>query len=353
MAASANWQCADCDNVNGPGDRACDGCGNARPAPAPRPGTTRGQAPADGGGAPAPRSPAKRPAPARPSKDWQCSKCDTNNVTSDLSCIGCGTGWKAATKKSAPRKTPGPGGAKPTGGKPTSSGPSAPKRPAPKRSAPSAPRTPRASAPPPTGPTRPHPRPEGAFYPPPSATGYTPTAPRPSAPHPPPAPAPAPPAYVAPRTSYAPRPKRSNGCVGCLSAIGLVFVLGIFADGCKSLFDHGSASAKPSSSASGSPCPSRIAGALPSGDGARLVEAFVTQNKQITLCRTTAGNLYYFGEFSDHREPGIAMPAKKTDSGYEATNAPYRYVIHDGVVTIYESGSRIGQEKVTAEPSPS
>ncbi|MEU9097817.1 hypothetical protein [Streptomyces sp. NPDC048361] len=351
MAASANWQCADCDNVNGPDDRSCDGCGNARPAPAARPGTARKQSPS--GGAPAPRSPAKRPAPARPSHDWKCSKCDTNNLTSDLSCIGCGTGWKAATKKPAPRKAPASGGAKGAGTKPTGPGAPAPKRPTPKRSAPSAPRTPRASPPPPTGPTRPRPHPEGVFYPPPGTGGYAPSAPGPSVAHPPPAPAPAPPAYVAPRTSYVPRTKRSNGCVGCLSAIGLVFVLGVFADGCKSFFDDGSASAKPSASASGHPCPSRIADALPSGEGAGLVEAFRTQNKQITLCRTTAGDLYYFGEFSDHREPGIAMRAKKTDSGYEATNTPYRYVIHDGVVTIYESGGRIGQEKVTPEPAPS
>lgn len=338
MAASANWQCRDCDNVNGPGDRSCDGCGTARPAPAPR-------------------SPAKRPAPARPAGDWKCSKCDTNNVTSDLSCIGCGTGWKAATKKPAPRRAPGAGGAATgakaagPGAKAAGPGTPAPKRPTPKRSAPSAPRTPRASAPPPpTAPTPPRARPEGVFYPPPGTGGYTPTAPGPSVPHPPPAAAPPP--YVAPRASYAPSKKRSNGCVGCLSAIGLVFVLGVFADGCKSLFQDG-ATAKPSASASGSPCPSRVADALPSGEGAGLVEAFRTQNKQITLCRTTAGDLYYYGEFSDHREPGIAMAAKKTDSGYEATNSPYRYVIHDGVVTIYESGSRIGQEKVTPEPSPS
>lgn len=47
------------------------------------------------------------------------------------------------------------------------------------------------------------------------------------------------------------------------------------------------------------------------------------------------------------------MSAKKTGSGYEADNAPYRYVIHDGVVTIYESGNKIGQETLTPEPSPS
>jgi hypothetical protein len=99
-------------------------------------------------------------------------------------------------------------------------------------------------------------------------------------------------------------------------------------------------------------CPGRIADELPSGDGAELVEAFRTGNKQITLCRTSAGKLYYYGEFSDHREPGIAMPAERTSDGYKADNPPYRYDIHDGVVTIYRSGTRIGQEEVTPEPSP-
>ncbi|MFJ9855372.1 hypothetical protein [Streptomyces sp. NPDC101150] len=105
----------------------------------------------------------------------------------------------------------------------------------------------------------------------------------------------------------------------------------------------------PSTAAS---CPTRIADELPSGDGAELVKAFHTKNKQITLCRTGEGKLYYFGEFSDHREPGIAMPAERTSDGYEASNPPYRYDIHDGVVTIYKSGTRIGQEKVTPDTSP-
>ncbi|WP_406505873.1 hypothetical protein [Streptomyces sp. NBC_00212] len=347
MAASANWRCADCDQVNGPEDRSCGACDSTRRAATPREGSAGAKPPS------APRSPAKRPAPARPSGDWRCSKCDTNNDASDLSCIGCGTSWKAATKKPPSRKTAGPGGTKASGTRPTGARTSAPKRPTPKRSASPPPRTPRASAPPPTGATSAHVHPEGVFYPPPSTSGYSPTAPRPSAPYPPPAPAPPP--YFVPHTPYAPPKRRPNGCIGCLTAIGLVFVLAVFADGCKSLLDSGPAQANPSSSPSSGagPCPSRISAKLPRGDGAVLVEAFRTANKQITLCRTAAGSLYYFGEFSDRREPGIAMSAKKTGSGYEADNAPYRYVIHDGVVTIYESGNKIGQETLTPEPSPS
>ncbi|MFJ9175576.1 hypothetical protein [Streptomyces sp. NPDC102360] len=121
----------------------------------------------------------------------------------------------------------------------------------------------------------------------------------------------------------------------------------------KSAFNGlGEPDTSPSSSASTAACPGRIADELPSGDGAELVKAFHTDNKQITLCRTEAGKLYYFGEWSDHREAGISMPAKRTDDGYEASNPPYRYEIHDGVVTIYKSGTRIGQERVTPGPSP-
>ncbi|MGR7001567.1 hypothetical protein ACU686_31825 [Yinghuangia aomiensis] len=100
-------------------------------------------------------------------------------------------------------------------------------------------------------------------------------------------------------------------------------------------------------------CPGRIAAELPSGRGAELVAAYRTDNKQITLCRTRGGALYYFGEFSDQREPGIAMPARQTGDGYEASNPPYTYRVHDDVVTVYKSGTQISTETLTPEPSPS
>jgi hypothetical protein len=127
------------------------------------------------------------------------------------------------------------------------------------------------------------------------------------------------------------------------------FLLGLMAKSCDS--SSGSSGSTPSSVAP--TCPDRIAAELPDGDGAELVQAFRTKNKQITLCRTTSGSLYYYGEFSDGREKGIAMKAKTTSDGYEARNGAYRYVIHDGVVTVYQSGSRIGEEELTPEPSPS
>ncbi|MES4889319.1 hypothetical protein [Streptomyces sp. NPDC096012] len=116
--------------------------------------------------------------------------------------------------------------------------------------------------------------------------------------------------------------------------------------------DDSSGSGSPAPGSTAPACPDRIAAELPDGDGARLVQAFRTNNKQITLCRTGSGTLYYYGEFSDGREKGIAMKAKATSKGYEARNGVYHYVIHGGVVTVYRSGSRIGQEDVTPEPSP-
>lgn len=147
--------------------------------------------------------------------------------------------------------------------------------------------------------------------------------------------------------------KKSNGCAGCLVAavvgIGLLFA----AQSCiKSLGSSTTGGSDPTPTSTAAACPGRIADELPSGDGAELVEAFRTDNKQIVLCRTGAGKLYYFGEFSDRREAGITMPAKRTDDGYEASNPPYRYDIHDNVVSIYKSGTRIGREKLTPEPSP-
>ncbi|MET9543268.1 hypothetical protein ABZY16_38205 [Streptomyces sp. NPDC006553] len=162
-----------------------------------------------------------------------------------------------------------------------------------------------------------------------------------------------------PSTRYRPpvKEKKSRGCLVFFVVVAVLVVLGIrngwFTTIGDAIEDAGSKPATSSPRPTGTACPSRIADALPSGDGATLVEAFRTENKQITLCRTKAGKLYYYGEFSDGREPGIAMKAKQTKDGYEATNSPYRYVIRGGAVTIYKSGARIGREELSREPSPS
>ncbi|WP_454315811.1 hypothetical protein [Streptomyces phaeoluteigriseus] len=146
--------------------------------------------------------------------------------------------------------------------------------------------------------------------------------------------------------------KKSSGCFkGCF---GLIVVLGLLSLAGRACDVEGGDSSNDGGRTVGStPCPGRIAAQLPGGTDAELVEAFRTKNKQITLCRTGSGSLYYFGEFSDRREKGIAMRAEETGDGYTARNDPYRYEVHDGVVTIYQSGRRIGEESLTPLPSPS
>ncbi|MEU8887589.1 hypothetical protein [Streptomyces sp. NPDC048442] len=140
-----------------------------------------------------------------------------------------------------------------------------------------------------------------------------------------------------------------------------MIVIGVFLylalQACSSLSGSDKSAPEPESTASTPPsCPPRIAAELPgTGSGAELVDAFSTQNKQIVLCRTGEEELFYFGEFSDRREGGIAMPARTTADGYEASNGPYRYRIDvkNQTVTIYESGQRIGRESLRPQPSPS
>lgn len=338
----ANWRCAACDTYNEPAEKICAICGST-----PRKAANAAATPRKGASRPA----AKRPSPSRPTADWRCTKCDTNNLKSDATCVVCGTNWKSATKRAATpvaKKSP-PKSTKPTSGGSKKSGP---RKPTPKKSASSSrssgsaarkttPRRPSSTAS--TRPTS-SARPDSLFHPPPVAKGYTPPSPRPTPPPPP---------VPGPRWSPPSAPAKESNSTSCLGAlvIGIVVLMG--GKSCINTLDDltppDHSNTRPSAAAS---CPTRIAAELPSGDGAELVKAFRTGNKQITLCRTRGGKLFYFGEFSDQREPGIAMPAKQTSGGYEANNPPYRYDIHDGVVTIYDSGKRIGQEELMVEPSP-
>lgn len=363
MAATGNWRCADCDTFNAPAQKACIICDGTRkvlstPAAAPPRKT-------------APRSAAKRPSSVKPTADWRCTRCDTNNSKADTSCIVCDTHWKAAARppvkaaKKAPAKK----------ATPVLDGPKrpAPAKPTPKKSA----SRPRPSSP--TGSTSTTPRlaapsRESLFHPPPGdTTGFTPIRPGP-------APSASAPPWVAPATTAPPRwepPPTSAPVIegtGCLKkVIGwvvipvLVFSVGKSCVNAMSSSDNTSGSSyptgatvttstpagTPTASGSAAPCPARIAANLPSGAGSQLVKAFRTTNKQITLCLTRDGRLYYFGEFSDRREPGIAMPARTTSGGYEANNPPYRYVIQGNIVTVYNSGTQVGREELTILPSPS
>lgn len=107
-------------------------------------------------------------------------------------------------------------------------------------------------------------------------------------------------------------------------------------------------------------CPQRIASALPSGEGASLIQAYRTVNadssnvKQITLCKQSNGELYYYGEMLNQPEDGIAMPAKETDDGFIARNGSYRYEIIGGTHVVITAGKkRLGVEKLMPVPAPS
>ncbi|WBP89277.1 hypothetical protein [Kitasatospora cathayae] len=81
--------------------------------------------------------------------------------------------------------------------------------------------------------------------------------------------------------------------------------------------------------------------------------AYRTKDKQITLCRTAAGKLYYYGEFTGRPDTGLAMPATQTADGFIARNGAYAYEISGTTVTITLDGRQIGRENLTRVESPS
>jgi hypothetical protein len=133
----------------------------------------------------------------------------------------------------------------------------------------------------------------------------------------------------------------------------LWLLLGLLTRGCEGMSgsDAGTPGSGESETASGT-CPERVADALPDGEGAELVDAYTTKDHRIVLCRNAVDDLYYFGEFKDKREKGIAMPAEETDDGYEAYNDEYHYVISGDVVDIYRNDTPIAKENLTPDPSP-
>lgn len=155
---------------------------------------------------------------------------------------------------------------------------------------------------------------------------------------------------------------RARGClkVVAVGAAVLIFGPGLIR-GCSNLLassgpgNQTRTAGTPGSAAptSQSPCPKRVADELPAGDGASLVKAYRAGAKQITLCLTVKQQLYYYGEFVDRSDTGVAMPATRTAEGFTARNGEYRYEITGSTVTIELNGRRISQEALTALPSPS
>jgi hypothetical protein len=115
-------------------------------------------------------------------------------------------------------------------------------------------------------------------------------------------------------------------------------------------------SPRPASPAAGS-CPSRVAGQLTEGGVANLVAAYRTEYHRIILCKSSSGQVFYYGEKIDRPETGMVLPARSTVDGYVAQNSVpagiYEYVLDSANVTIYLGGEQIGQERLTPETAPS
>lgn len=88
------------------------------------------------------------------------------------------------------------------------------------------------------------------------------------------------------------------------------------------------------SRAAASRCPDRVRDRLPEGGDTRLVAAFVTDGRQIVLCRAETGQLYYHGEILNVPNSAMVIPAQETDHGYMAHNGDYTYQISGDVVII-------------------
>ncbi|MBB6171876.1 DNA-directed RNA polymerase subunit RPC12/RpoP [Nocardiopsis mwathae] len=93
-----------------------------------------------------------------------------------------------------------------------------------------------------------------------------------------------------------------------------------------------------------SDCPFHVTRRLPEPEEAVLVEAFMSADKQITLCRTASGSLFYYGEYFAEPENGTLVPAETTDDGYTAESGPYRYEIVGDEVIVFRQGEELSRD---------
>jgi hypothetical protein len=117
-----------------------------------------------------------------------------------------------------------------------------------------------------------------------------------------------------------------------------------FVRGCaEQLSSLGGSQPTPTTPAPYSGCPSRIAAKIPDSDGATVVVAYKTTDKQIVLCKTSAGQLYYHGEYTAQSNSGIAIRASTTSTGYVAQNGKYYYEINGNTVIVRYDGQEFRQ----------
>ena len=96
-------------------------------------------------------------------------------------------------------------------------------------------------------------------------------------------------------------------------------------------------------------CPSHVAATIPDGNGSTLIAAYQTTDYYVTLCQTTSGEDYYFGENKQDSSLRITLPAHDDNGTYTATNKGYAYqvdgqdlvVTHDGKTEIDQSLSPV------------
>ncbi|ASU84190.1 hypothetical protein CDO52_16575 [Nocardiopsis gilva YIM 90087] len=103
-----------------------------------------------------------------------------------------------------------------------------------------------------------------------------------------------------------------------------------------------------------SDCPARIARLFPQPEEGTLVEAFMSADKLITLCRTESGRLFYYGEYYAEPESGTLVPAEVTDNGYVAESGPFRYEISGDEVVVFRNGEELSRDMLMplTEPRP-
>jgi hypothetical protein len=98
-------------------------------------------------------------------------------------------------------------------------------------------------------------------------------------------------------------------------------------------------------------CPVAAAKWLPGdGAGALLVESFVTDRFVITLCRDSAGQLYYDGQLAGtavDSSTHISIPAEQTSDGFIARNLTYVYDIVGTQETVANHGKVMSRLSLT------
>lgn len=109
-----------------------------------------------------------------------------------------------------------------------------------------------------------------------------------------------------------------------------------------------STSAGGSASTSAAACPSDVAATIPGGDGSTLIDAYQTTDYYVTLCQTTSGEDYYFGENKQDSSLQITLQAQDDNGTYTATNKGYTYQV-DGQDLVVTNN---GQTKIDQSLSP-